>query len=503
MKKCVVAVDCGTTSIKAAVLDEAGNLLGSGSRRCPLRCRADGRVEVSASSLVRQVFECIRESIEASGNSPGIVAALSITNQRATVVCVGKDGRPVGPAVSWMDMRDGGAVAAVRKRIGDAAFTRITGLPLNPVFSFAKVMRLAKEESARFRRVDRFVLVHDFILHALGCERFVCDVSNASLTGWLDLKSQRWSDRILDAVGIESARLPELVPCGVQVGEVSREAGAATGLRPGTPLVSGGGDQQCCALGAGAVASGTMALALGTAAVPLCTATNPKPDAKQRVMCCVHAVPGRWSVEGLQNAAGASLNWLAGIMSNRRRVAPTVLEGAMEVPPGANGILFFPYLAGAAAPHWMADARGAFIGLALGHGRCDMVRAVMEGVSLETREILDACRSLGLPVKAVRTSGGFSQVEGWNQILADVMNCPVEALENPEAGLTGAAILAYVGTGRYRDVEEAVSAMVKVGKRYAPCEEGVAAYVRIRRRYGHVGRELRERHLLEIPTERP
>lgn len=476
------AVDCGTTAIKAGLVDPAGRAVALSRRECVCQHYEDGRVEQSPESLAGEAMGALREAVEKSGVDPGGVAAIALSTQRATVIATDRAGQALAPALSWQDMRAAAEIEGFRARIGEAEYYQLTGLPLHPVFSLGKLLLLQQRQPALFSSASYFSLVHDYLLRRLGCAEPYLDWSNASLTGLLDLEKRAWSGELLELVGISEDRLPRLVAPGELVGHLSAEAARACGLRAGTPLVAGGGDHQCAGLGAGAVESGLVEITLGTSGASLCSTDRPVRDPERRVTCCVHALPGAWELEGLQNSAGGSLQWLAALLGDDKPDGETYKEVA-EVEPGAQGVLFYPYLAGSAAPDWIPRASGVFLGLGYAHQRATLLRAVMEGVSLETRGILEVLTALGLAPAEVRLTGGYSQVAVWNQMQADIYGMGVHILENKQASLLGAAILAACGVGAFGSVPEAVATMVRVGETYTPDREAAARYEEVYRRH--------------------
>jgi len=483
MKTSVAAIDCGTTSVKSAIVGLRGEIKGLAGKPSPCIQHADGRIEADPQGMLKACLDSLRVALRRSRVAPRDVAALAVANQRATVLCVDRDGKTLGNAISWQDMRGAPQIETLRQRLPDAAYYNITGLPNNPVFTLGKLMWVMAEDPARYRKTARFLLVQDYLLRQLGCAGFTCDISNASLTGMLDVERLAWSPAILQATGIPLDRLSDLVPSGTRVGALSRFAAHRTGLLEGTPLVTGGGDQQCAGVGAGAVAPGIIEITLGTAAVPLCYAATVARDPKRRITCCAHAVPGKWNLEGLQNSAGACLGWVAKVTNGARRFHKDFLTRVGNVAPGAGGIVFYPYLAGDSAPHWEPDAKGLFLGLSLHHGRHELVRAVMEGVSMQTRAVLDVFASLDVPVREIRLTGGCTEIEAWNQIQADVFGKPVSTLETPQATLLGAAILAATGLGEYDSVAAATKQMVRIRRTYEPADDRVAAYEAVYRKH--------------------
>ncbi len=503
MKTFLAAMDCGTTVVKSAIVGLNGEIRGLASGPSSCMQHPDGRMECDPRAIVNACCSTLRQAVKTSGVAPRNIEGLSLTNQRATVLGMDARGRALGNAISWQDMRGTACIKALRRRIPDRTYYSITGLPDNAVFTLAKILWIMRNDPDRFRNTARFVLIQDYMLNQLGSDGFFCDPSNASLTGMLDIESQTWSDTILGQTGIPKEALSTLVPSGTTVGTLSRQAARRTGLLEGTPLVTGGGDQQCAGIGAGAVAPGMIEISLGTAAVPLCYAATAVRDPERRVMCCAHAVPGKWNLEGLQNSAGACLEWAARLMNGGDRFQASFLARVAQVEPGSSGILFYPYLAGDSAPHWTPDAKGIFLGLTLAHHRHELARAVMEGVSMQTREVLDVFTTLGVPVRHIRLTGGCTAIEGWNQMQADLYGKPVSTLENPQASLLGAAILAAHGLGIFPSVAAAARQMVKIRRTYEPDRQRMETYEGIYRRFQAVRGRIAAARLFSTRTEPP
>ena len=482
----LAAIDCGTTMVKAAIVDLRGRFRSLG--RSPVACRRgrDGSVRQDASAIATAAFACLRQAVRARRSRPGDVAAVVVTNQRATVVCAGRKGDPLAPAFVWQDLRGGPQMARLGRRIAGAEFYRITGLPPHPVFSIGKILWIREHQPDLFKKTARFVLVHDLVARELGASDFFCDHSNASLTGLLDVRQRRWSDRLLNLTGMTAARLPVLVGPGVRIGAVSRPAAARTGLVEGTPIISGGGDQQCAGMGAGCVEAGVCSITLGTAGVCFSAVDRPVWDPARGVTCCVHAAPGLWNVEGLQHAAGDSLRWLQSVFRGKPGAPDSLAAAAAKVGPGADGLIFLPYLAGSGAPDWLANASGMVLGLRRTHAKPALARAVLESVAMENRRIIERFESMGVPVRTLRIGGGNSRLRLWDQIHADVCSRPIHLLSEPESALLGAAMLGALGAGAVPSLARAARDMVRLGPCAMPhkarkktCEKFYRRYLRV------------------------
>lgn len=492
-------IDNGTTGTKAMVFDLNGNLIGEDYREYICEYPKPGWVDQDGEMLFTSSCAALKSAIAKSGVDPKDIAAMGLSTQRCTMIPVDENCRPLRKAISWQDNRSNAECDWIRENIGAEKYFDITGLPIANVWAFPAILWIRNNEPEIFARTHKFLLTQEFILHRLGAEGYPEDWSNGSLQGLMEIDTFEWSKEIIDAAGLNLEQLPELVPSGKMVGRVSKEAATLTGLLEGTPLVTGGGDQQCAGIGAGVITEGLCEVTLGTAGVSLCFMDKPRKDPTRRMPCSAHAYPGKWECEGLQNAAGASYRWfrdklanLEVVTGNHTGIDPYELlnKQVAKTPVGSRGLVYIPYLAGASAPNWDPYAKGSFIGLTLAHDYGCMVRAVLEGISLETREILESFEGLGLELKEVRITGGGTKSSQWNQMQADIYGKPVSKLGVSEATVLGAAILGGVGCGVFASIEEGVDKMVKIESHYEPNPAAHAVYNEIFEIYKNIYRSL-------------
>ncbi len=501
MKQMILAVDCGTTAVKVGLFDLEGNEIGLETCSSNPVYTMDNRVEIHPDILIATIYRCARSAMERSQVKPEQVMAIGITNQRASVVCVDRDEHPMGNVIIWQDLRGMSQIDALRKKIPDSRYYAITGLPNNPIFTLSKLLWLKENAPDIYNRVACFALIQDFILQRMGCQGYFCDLSNASATGLLDISDRRWSRELLDLTGIDESKLPKLVPSAYPVGYLSASAAGQMGLISGIPLISGGGDQQCAGVGAGVVREGILEITLGTAAVPLIFSAKKIIDPHQRVTCCLHAVPETWEMEGLQSCAGAALDWMNGIIASGRYTSPENLSRVAIDPPHGN-LFFYPYLTGASAPHWIPEATGMLLGLTLAHQPHDLLRAVMEGIAMENREIIDVFHELHLPISEIRLTGGCTTMDVFNQMQADIYLRPVSILQNSHATVLGAAILASVGVGIYPSIQGAADHMVHIRKTFTPSPGQSEIYTDRYHRYQSIRQSIQSSPIYRIITER-
>lgn len=465
----VLAVDVGTTRVKACALSQEATLGALASAPAPVKAPQPGAVEVDAQALWETVLAVLREA--AAAGPPA--EALAIANQRATVLVTDDAGAPLAPGLSWQDTRGGEALSAWLDAVGRQAFAQATGLAPSVVWSLAKILWWREQG---LPRGARFATVQDWLLRRLGARDWVLDHANASLTGLMNIHSLDWDERLLQTAGLRAAQLPALAPSGTPVGQLDSAVAAATGLAAGTPLILGGGDQQCAALGAGALEPGATSLTMGTAGAVSTALARATIDPQSRLVCLAHVIPGRWTLEGLQDAYGAALRWGSDLLGQD-------LTGlAADAPIGSRGLVCLPYLAGSGAPDHDSQARAAILGLTLAHGRSDVARAVLEGATVELVRILAAVQTLA-PVGRLVANGGGARMGLLLEMLAGLAGTPVQVAAQVESSLVGAGLLAWVGLGRWPDALTAGASLPAPPQTVAPDSEQAAAYHDLYGRY--------------------
>lgn len=464
MRDHLLCLDLGTTRLKAAAFDERGDIAAAASAPAPPLATWHGFAAFDAERCLEKSYAIIGETVRSLAGDCR-VCGVTLTGQRATIVPVRADGKAVGPALSWQDTSGEAALAAFMRGVTAQRFSHCTGLPPSTLWSLAKILRLRTEFPQVWSGVARVVLLHDFVLYHMGAGRWVTDPSNASLTGLFDLRECRWSAELLAAAAVSESMLSELTPAGTLCGTLKAEAAGASGLPAGLPLFTGGGDQQCAALGAGAIDPGEAALCLGTAAVLSCPTREPAPELSSSFFCTAHVIPKRWVLEGIHNAFASSLEWVGALLGATTPDARIHLMSQSR--PGAGGVLFLPFLSGIGSPDYEAAAAGTFLGLRLTHTPADVMRAAYEGTLLEARRMLEAVEARVISAQLqrensfagrVRIGGRISSGET-GQLFADVLGREVVVMTEPEVSLRGAAILGWTALGRYADITDAVRKM--------------------------------------------
>jgi xylulokinase len=453
----LLGIDVSTTGSKALLLAEDGAVVGSATTDHPLATPRPGWSEQDPEHWWESTRRSIGEVLRQTGISPADVAAIGLTGQMHGLVLLDAGGRVLRPCILWNDQRTAEECAQITEQVGRERVLAITGNPVLPGFTAPKLAWVRRHEPELFRRAARVLLPKDYIRFRL-TGAFVSDVSDASGTSLLDVGARAWSDEMLAALDIPRAWVPEVTESPVASATLSATGAEATGLRAGTPVVSGAGDNAAAAVGTGITRPGRVSVSLGTSGVVFAPLERYRPDPQGRLHAFCHAVPGRWHLMGVMLSAAGSLRWYRDAIGGGADGGASfdaLVEEAAGAPAGAEGLLFLPYLSGERTPHPDPDARGAFVGLSLRHGRAHLTRAVLEGVAFGLRDSLELMRELGLDAGQVRVAGGGARSALWRRILADVLGVEVVTTSATEGAALGAAVLAGAGAGVLPGLEAA------------------------------------------------
>ncbi len=455
----VLGIDVSTTATKAVLIDESGAVVGVGASAYGFRVPQPLWSEQDPELWWDGAVDAIHSVLATTGVPADEVVAIGLTGQMHGAVLLDAAGDVLRPAILWNDQRTAAECDAIRDALGPERLIAITGNDALTGFTAPKLVWVRDHEPDVWRRIAHVLLPKDYLRLRLTGE-YALDKADGAGTLLFDLAARDWSTEVLDALRIEPAWMPPTWEGPEITGAVTAAAAAATGLRAGTPVVAGGGDQSANAVGVGAVTVGTMALSLGTSGVVFATTDRPLYEPHGRVHAFCHAVPGRWHLMSVMLSAGGSLRWF------RDAIVPGVefghlVDAAAEVPVGSGGLLFLPYLSGERSPHPDPLARGAFVGLTLTHDLRHLTRAVLEGVAFGLRDGLELMIEAGTPVPdQIRASGGGTESPLWRQILADVLGAEIATVSTSEGAAYGAGVLAAVGAGWYPSVEAASAALV-------------------------------------------
>jgi xylulokinase len=420
--------------------------------------------------------EAIQGVLKLAGATGDSVRGIGLSGQMHGLVLLDQGNSVIRPALIWCDQRSQQQVDFINGRVGKENVLAYTANPVLTGFTLPKLLWVRDHEPAQFERVRKMLLPKDYLRFKLTGE-FATDVSDASGTALFDVTRRRWSSEMVDSLGLDASILPQAYESSEITGAVNQQAADATGLKLGTPVVGGGGDQAASAIGNGIVESGAVSCTVGTSGVVFAYLDKPAYDPLGRVHTFCHAIPDTWHVMGVTQGAGLSLQWF------RNRLAPGVdyddltAEASLS-PAGSHGLFWLPYLMGERTPHLDAAARGAWIGLTAKHQRADLTRAILEGVCYSQRDCLEIIRELGAPVSKVRLSGGGAKSPFWHQMFADIFGTSVVTLASQEGSAYGAALLALIGTGQYASAKEVCAAVIKENAVRQPAPDAIAYYNR-------------------------
>lgn len=485
----LLGIDIGTTTIKSVVIDaDSARVLATADREHPIRQPQPGYAEQDPDDWWAAVTHTARAAIGGAGVSPAAIAGIGLSGQMHGTVCLGADGRPLRPAIIWADMRSSPQVEDVLARADRAELARHAPGPPAAGFMGLTLMWLARHEPHTLAQARAVLLPKDAVRLRLTGE-IATEPSDAASTWLLDVATGDWSGWLLALCGLERRYLPPVVGSAQVVGGLRAEAAAELGLPAGVPVVAGAADMTAQALGYGLYEPGRALVIIGTGGQVFHPLTAPQVDPLLRYYVFNHAVPGRWYAQAAILAAGLSLRWLRDVLGLKARANAygRLSAWAAAVPPGAEGLLFLPYLAGERTPLMDPKASGVFLGLRLHHGPGHLARAVMEGV---TFALADCLALVAEPGTAVIASGGATQSAVWKQIMADVFQTPLLLVEGAHHACVGAALLAGVGAGVYADVAEACARLPQPQVAVQPNEATAAFYQErgalFRELYGHL-----------------
>ncbi len=483
----LLGVDLGTTGSTAVVLGPFGTVLAHASHSVEPDVPRPSWSEQGPTDWWDATVQSIRAVLADDAVTPETIAGVGLTGQMHGLVLLGADGAPLRPAILWNDQRTGAECDAITERVGADAVVDHTGNPILPGFTAPKIEWVRTHEPEVYDQADAFLLPKDYLRYRLTGVR-ATDVSDASGTSLFDVEQRRWSDAMCKAVQVPEAWRPRVTESAAVSARVHAAAAEVTGLPEGTPVVGGAGDQAAQAVGTGVVESGSAVVTLGTSGVVFAPTGTYQHDPDGRLHAFCHAAPETWHLMGVMLSAAGSLRWYVDLFDDlldpdaKRRDYERLLAEAEEVPPGAEGLLFLPYLSGERTPHADPSARGVFFGLHHRHERAHLTRAVLEGVAFGLRESLDLMRARDVTPTEVRVSGGGAQSGLWRRILATVLDTPLVHTTTPHGAAVGAALLAGVGSDVFPDIPTASQTAVRIEGRTAPMDE-VARYDALFDRY--------------------
>ncbi len=475
----LLGLDVGTSGAKAVLIAEDGRVIASATEAYPLATPHPLWSEQDPADWWRGSRTALGRVVAESGVDQQEIAGIGLTGQMHGAVFLDAQDQVIRPAILWNDGRTGAQCAAMTDQIGAERLIQIAGNPALTGFQAPKLLWLREHEPQHYARVQQVLLPKDYIRLLLTGER-ASDASDAAGTLLLDLHQRDWSDDLLAALDIPRAWLPRVYEGPEVTGQLRSDVAEGLGLRAGLPVIAGGGDNAAAAVGTGIIREGVISSSIGTSGVLFAHSDDVRLDPQGRLHTFCHAVPGAYHLMAVTLSAGGSFQWLRNMlragMNDPALDYDRLVPLAEGTPPGAEGLLFLPYLSGERTPHRDPLARGAFVGLTLRHTLGHMTRSVMEGVIFSLRDGLEIMRELGLDVSEIRAIGGGARSTLWRQMQADILGSPITTMRVEEGPAFGAALLAGVGAGVYPDAASAVSAAVRTGDAVEPQPEAQRAY---------------------------
>ncbi|MYA62581.1 MAG: xylulokinase [Dehalococcoidia bacterium] len=491
-----LGIDVGTTAVKALVVNELGSVVGEAESPLEVSVPRPGWAEQNPSDWWHGTVHAVRAACAQADIRE--VESIGLSGQMHSSVFLDDSDTTLRPAILWNDVRTTVQCRLITDSIGKTGLRRLVGNPALEGFTAPKLLWMRDEQPHLFDRVRSLLLPKDYVRLLMTGEK-ATEPSDAAGTLLFDIRRGCWSEEMLDALQLDPAILPPVLPSTGVTGGLTTAAAEALGLRPGTPVVGGGADNAAAAVGSGVVGQGAMQTSIGTSGAVVAPIERPRVDPAMRIHSFNHAVADTWYLMGVVLSAGAALDWFRRALSGPSGMPPTYDELTSEaaaVPPGADGLTFLPYLTGERTPHADSNARGVFAGMHTGHHRGHLTRAVMEGVVFALRDSLELMRRLRVDATEAVAVGGGARSSFWRRMQADVLGVPVVTV-GPQGGAPyGAAVLSAVGSGGLASVEEACGAWIRPLDRIEPDPETAAtydeAYERYRKLYPRLKRHFSE-----------
>ena len=478
----LLGIDVGTSGTRALLIDDRGRVLASGTEEHrQFDSPKPGWAEQDPSDWWRACGFAVRKALNSGSIRPADISCVGFSGQMHGAVVLDSGAAVIRPALIWCDQRTEKQSQDLARNPGTDRVIALTCNPPLTNFTAIKLLWIRETEPHNWEKVRHVLLPKDFVRLRLTGE-FATDAADASGTLLLDVARRRWSEEMSQAAQVPMEWLPHVFESPEICGHVSREGAEATGLKEGTPVVAGAGDQAAGAVGMGIVRAGVVSATIGTSGVVFAATDRPAMDPQGRLHTFCHAVPGRWHVMGVTQSAGLSLRWFRDRFGSGaddgRDPYVRLAEEAAQAPAGAEGLFWAPYLMGERTPHLDPNARGALIGISASHTRAHVLRAILEGVTFSLKDSFTIFSEMNVPVTTIRLGGGGARSALWRQIQADVYDHEVEIVEAEEGAAYGAAILAGVGARQWNSVDEACDRVVRVCQKTPP-QRNTAAQLQI------------------------
>ena len=483
MEPLLLGIDVGTSSVKAVLIDERGNILAVGQAEYPLHHIRSAWVEQDPEDWWSGTCKAVNDALNKVPHGAERVLGLAVSCQAPTLLALDHSGKPLRPAMIWMDRRAEAETIELTKLIGDDQIYRITGNRPDAFYVAARLLWLKNNEPEILKRTWKFVQVNSYINYRL-TGQLSLDPSNAALLQLRDYQKEEWSETLCNECGVEPLQFPEVVAAHFVQGKVTSQASEATGLRVGTPVMAGTVDSASAALEVGVVEPGIAAEMTGTSTVIIMP--NDKGLTEPALIAMPHALPGIHLLLGAMVASGGCLRWFRDQFGQQEIQSASELKAdafdlltqqASGIKQGSDGVIFLPYMMGERSPLWHTNARGVFFGLSLATSKAALVRSILEGTAFALRHNIEVAMKAGAEVREVRSVGGCSRSDLWNQIKADVLGRPLLLPHTSVGSPFGSAVLAGMGVGVFPDIRKSLLEMVQLDRRFEPNQTNHERYM--------------------------
>ena len=460
----LLGIDIGTSGTKGVLMDSEGKIYARAGREYSINIPQPGWAEQDPQMWWKATIQVIKEVIKESEVNPQLIRGIGLSGQMHGTVFLDKNLQPFRPAIIWADQRSSSQCEFIYQKIGKERLAELTGNPIATGFMCSTLLWIKENQPEICKKIYKVILAKDYIRYKLTGNLGV-EVTDASSSLLLDIKRRCWSEELLNLLSLPLNILPGEVHESQEVaGCVLAEVAKNTGLLEGIPVVYGGGDQSMQAVGNGVIGPGILSSTIGTGGQLFITIDKFTYDPKLRVHVFCHAIPNSYHLQGAILSAGLSLKWLKDNILHTLDSYAIFDEEVEKVRAGSEGIIFLPYLLGERSPYMNPQARGVFFGLSLKHHRVHLIKAVMEGVVFALRDCLEVFEELGIKIEQIIASGGGAKSRAWRQMQADIFNKDISMTQSIEQAAMGAAILAGVGVGIYKNTGEGCKKAIKLKK---------------------------------------
>lgn len=488
MKQQLLGIDIGTSACKVAVFDEDGKVLAQANRPYRVYYPQNGWAEQNPEEWWEAICDAVREALSEESVSAEQIKGIGVDGQSWSAIPVDENGSVLHNTPIWMDTRARHLCEKVKKEIGADEIFRVAGNDFLPSYVTPKLLWFKEERPEVFQKTHKFLQSNSYIVMKLTGEMSQ-EYSQCYGIHFFHMEKLSYDMALAEKMGLSPDMMPKLYGCDEIVGSVTEEAAKKTGLKAGTPVVAGGLDAACGALGAGVYRPGETQEQGGQAGgMSICT---DKALSHKALILGTHVVPGLWLLQGGTVGGGGALKWFRQELGGGMSFDELTAEAA-EAPPGSDGVLFLPYMAGERSPIWNPDAKGVFYGLSFDKTRGHLIRSVLEGVAFSLEHNLRTAAETGIHVDTLNAMGGASNSVLWTQIKADVTGKTIRVPSSDTATTLGAAILAGVGCGIYGSYGEAVNRTIRMTRVQEPNPENKAVYDRSMERYLRLYEDLKE-----------